>query len=800
MKKNKAVAALVVILAVLVAVGYFAVSICKATLDGDDGGLTLGLDLAGGVSITYQAEGNPTSEEMSDTIYKLQQRVEDETGSTEVSVYQVGDDRITVEIPGVTDANAILEKLGEPGTLSIQDTSGNEILTGSDITSAQPATTQDSYGNKQYVVQLTFTDDAAKTFADYTSNHIGDQLPIYYDGKVVSSPVIQSAITDGECVIEGMDSYEEASQLASYIRIGSLSIQLDELQSNVVGAQLGSNALATSILAALVGLLIIAAFMIAVYRVPGIVASIALIFYTGLVVDCMYLFDLTLTLPGIAGVILGIGMAVDANVIIYARIREEIAAGRSVRLAIDTGFKKARSAILDGNITTFIAAIVLMVMGTGTVRGFAYTLAIGIVLSMFTALVVSKIMMKSIYTLGCKDEKFYGRKKERKPIRFLQKRMLFITISICVICSGFVAMGVHKANGDGAMKYSLEFVGGTSTQADFGKDYSISEIEKEIVPVVKEVTGDNNIQTQKVKDSTDIIIKTRTLSLDEREELDQKLADNFGVDESTISTENISSVISSEMRTNTIKAIIVAVIFMLLYIWLRFKDLRFGTSAVLALVHDVFVVIAFYAIARVSVSTTFIACILTIVGYSINATIVIFDRIRENNHGIRSQEELMEMINNSITQTLTRSVYTSFTTWVMTFTMYIFGVASIREFALPLMVGIICGAYSSVCITGALWYIFETRIGSTKNRLPKFVDAKGKPIDHSVMALAAQGGALADGAAEDTVSAADEKADAQAPEQGGGSSASAAPKKKKASDGQRQRNLQSTPRRKHRKR
>ena len=711
MKKGKAVAILAIILAALVACGYFAVTILNATANSGDLGLTLGLDLAGGVSITYQAEGDPTDEEMSDTIFKLQQRIEEETGSTEISVYQVGDDRISVEIPGVSDANEILEELGEPGTLEFQDEDGNVILTGDDISSASAESTQDSYGNTQYVVALTFTDDAAEVFSEYTTNHLDETLAIYYDGECISSPTIQSAITDGSCQITGMSSYEDAEDLASYIRIGSLSIELTELQSEVVSAQLGTDALSTSIMAAGIGLAIIIIFMIFVYWVPGVVASIALVFYTALVVSTMYLFDITLTLPGIAGVILSIGMAVDANVIIFARIREELAQDKAVKTAIDIGFQKARSAILDGNITTFIAAIVLIAMGTGTVKGFAYTLAIGIVLSMFTAMVITHMLMKAFYALGCRDMKYYGKRKMRETIPFLRRKVVFFIISAVMIIGGFVAMGVYSSQGEGILAFSLEFVGGTSTQATFNEDYTVEEIEENIVPVVSEITGDNDISTQKVEDSTDIVIKTRELDLEEREALSAALVENFAVDEDSISMENISATVSNEMRQNTIQAIIVAVIFMLIYIWIRFKDIRFGTAAVLALIHDVLVVLAFYAVARVSVSTTFIACMLTIVGYSINATIVIFDRIRENYHGLRTVEEIEAMVNDSITQTLTRSIYTSFTTFVMTFTMFILGVESIRLFALPLMVGIVVGAYSSVCITGALWFLFKTCIG-----------------------------------------------------------------------------------------
>ena len=410
MKKSRAVLILLVIIAVLVLSSVFGVFIMRDTINDEDLGLTLGLDLAGGVSITYQAEGDPSSEDMADTVFKLQQRISDETNSTEVSVYQVGSDRIAVEIPGVTDANAILEQLGEPGTLEIQDSDGNVIITGTDITSAEAATTKNDTGNTQYVVNLTFTDEAAETFGDFTTDHVGDSMPIYYDGEIISNPTIESAITGGKCMIEGMEDYEAAETLASYIRIGSLSVTLTELQSEVVGAQLGGKALSTSIMAAGLGLAIIIIFMIAVYWVPGIVASMALVIYTGLVICAMYLFDITLTLPGIAGVILSIGMAVDANVIIFARIREELGADKAVKTAIDIGFRKARSAIVDGNITTFIAAVVLIVMGVGTVKGFAYTLAIGIVLSMFTAMVISLWLMRIFYALGCRDVKWYGRK------------------------------------------------------------------------------------------------------------------------------------------------------------------------------------------------------------------------------------------------------------------------------------------------------------------------------------------------------------------------------------------------------
>ena len=716
MKKSKAAVILAVILAAFVGLAYYASIILSSTGIGEDMSIPLGLDLSGGVSITYQVvDENPSTEDMKDTIYKLQKRVD--SYSTEASVYQVGDDRITVEIPGVQDANEILEDLGNPGSLEFQMPDGSVFMTGDMVEDAQGATTTDRYGNKQYIVSLKLTDEGAKIFGEVTSENIGKNLPIVYDGETISYPRVQSAITGGEAQITGMSSFEEADNLATQIRIGSLSLQLSELESSVVGAQLGSQAIASSLKAGAIGLVIVMVFMIVMYAVPGIAASLALAIYTTLVIATLYLFEITLTLPGIAGIILGIGMAVDANVIVFARIREEIATGKSVQTSMKIGFQKAMSAILDGNITTLIASVVLMALGSGTVKGFAYTLMIGIILSLFTAMVVTRYILYSLYALGLKSEKLYGRAKERKSIDFIGKKAVFFTISGIIIAAGLISMGVHSATEGKALNYGLDFMGGTSTTADFGKDMTIEDIENDIVPYVEKVTGDSDVQATKVEGTTQVTIKTRTLSLDERQELEDTLAENCDVDASTITSQSISSTISGEMRSDALKAVIVSCIFMLLYIWFRFKDIRFAASAILALVHDVLVVITVYALVRISVGSTFIACVLTIVGYSINDTIVIFDRIRENlalKTGKQTAEELREVANKSLTQTLSRSINTSITTFIMVVMLYILGVASIRDFSLPLMAGLVCGAYSSICIATELWYVMKVHFGKNK--------------------------------------------------------------------------------------
>ena len=747
MKKSKAIIILLCALLVLLGVGYVDLYGVDAEGTASASDISLGLDLAGGVSITYQVVGDeePDATDMADTIAKLQKRVENY--SKEAIVYQEGTDRINIEIPGVTDANKILEELGRPGSLyfiaetdkdgnanysmqAVTDAQGNVsyayalnktidelkadgsiMLEGTDVKTATAGSIKDqTMGNSTYAVDLVMTEEGTKKFEEATRNAYekGETLGIYYDGSFVSVPSVKGVFSDGNAQISPMNSYEEAESLASTIRIGGLKLELEELHSKVVGAQLGVEAISTSLKAAVIGFIVVAVFMIAVYFLPGFASVIALGIYVALVVLLLNGFDMTLTLSGIAGIILSIGMAVDANVIVFARIREELATGKTVKSAMQIGYDKALSAIIDGNVTTLIAAAVLWLLGPGTVKCFAQTLALGIVLSMFTALVVTKYIMKAFYALGLKDPKWYGVGKEHKTVNFLGKKGIFFGLSLAVILAGFITMGVYKMNTGDALNYSLEFKGGTATTVTFDKSYTLEEINSEMVPLIESTTG-SAVQIQTVQGSNEVIFKTGSLDVDQRQALNQMFVDNFGVDETLITSETISSTISNEMKSDTILAVAVAIICMLIYIRFRFSDIRFGVSSIACLLHDVLVVITFYALARVSVSNTFIACLLTIVGYSINATIVIFDRVRENMAVMTKKDDLQDVVNHSITQTLSRSLFTSLTTLVMVGALYIWGVTSIRDFALPLMVGIICGAYSSVCIAGALWYVLRKK-------------------------------------------------------------------------------------------
>ena len=727
MKKTKRNAVLVIIAFLLV----LGVAIYTAIFGVADRGkveyIKLGLDLKGGLSVTYEIQEDDYSDkDLEDTKYKIEQRVEAYTN--EYSVYEDGDKKITAEIPGVTNADEILNALNIEGKLEFLDpdnytkwSQGQEYeaaLTGDDIKNATAGIDSDN-GNDN-VVQLAFTDEGAQKFADVTAANVGNIVYIIYDNKVVSAPTVQSAITGGSAEINKIGSYEEAEQLATTIRIGALPLTLKQVRSNIVGATLGSDAISTSLKAGAIGIALVFLIMIIVFRIPGLVASFALAFYTILDLLVLNLFNVTLTLPGIAGVILSVGMAVDANVIIFTRIKEELADGKSVKQAVKGGFHNALSAIIDGNVTTLIAALVLGIFGTGTIKGFAITLAIGVVLSVFTALAVSQSLLTALVNLGVTDAKYFGVAREPKKTNFVKAGKFCMLGSLIVIIACFCMMPVNNKSKGSPLNFSVEFAGGTSLTVGFDKEYSLSEAEKDIVPVIAEAAGigEAGISVQTVSGTNEIVFKMPELSDDgtddsQMSKVRSALTDKLGADVKEANV--ISGSVSSEMSKNAIFSVILAAILMLIYIAIRFHDVKFGASAVIALLHDVAMVFCLYIILRLTVGNTCIACLLTIVGYSINATIIIFDRVRENIGVMKpNKASYKDIVNLSINQTFSRTIYTSLTTFVTIFVLYIMGVASIKEFALTLMAGVVIGAYSSVCITGPLWYYMKTKLGKTE--------------------------------------------------------------------------------------
>ena len=705
----------------------------------------LGLDLAGGVSVTYQTvKEDPTSEELSDLQTKLEKRAS--SLSTEAKVYLEGNRRINVDIPGEDDADKVFSTLGNAGNIyfiyttdsegnanikeengsyvlarSMEEIiqSGSVVIDGADIAGADATTsTQNQGGGISYEVILTLNDAGSTKFetatekcASYTYGSLQNIIAIIYDDIVYSAPAVKAKISGGTATITGSRTMEEARNLATIIRIGALPIEIESLRSNVVGATLGSRALKTSMIAGAIGFVLVCIYMCVFYRVPGVAASLSLITYLGLMLAMLLAFHVTLTLPGIAGIILSIGMAVDANVIIFTRIREELAVGMTVRSAVKQGYRKALSAIIDGNVTTLIAAIVLYFRGSGVIKGFATTLGIGILVSMFTAFVVTYFIMKAFYYVGIDKVGAYGVAKAKKPMRIVQnwKKYLIISGSIIVLC--VVMLIVNKASTGDALNYGLDFVGGTSVEVTFNNNApSNTEMEKFVSDKIGE-----NATVSAVEGRNTLVLKMKSLDEETVVKLKQALKDTYFIGESDIETETISGTISGEMKTNAFIAVIVATVCMLIYILIRFSNMAFAASSVLALVHDILVVLCLYALVRITVDTSFIACMLTIVGYSINATIVIFDRLRENLAKRQKKEELADVVNRSITETFTRSIHTSVTTLLTVVMLIILGVESVRIFAIPMAVGLLCGGYSSVCIAGTLWYFFKTRV-SKKER------------------------------------------------------------------------------------
>lgn len=694
--------------------------------------ITQGLDLQGGVSITFEvAQEEFSKEDFEDTYRKMERRAYEL--SDEASIYKEGNNRITVEIPGSDDAQAVLDKLGKPGTLQFVTDFGNKEkekvwFQGEDIKDAQPAYNKDeNTGAIQYMVALEFTEEAGTKFAEVTGNNVGKILYIVYDGDVISSPYVQQKITGGEATVTGMESNEEAEELAAMIRIGSLKLELKEISSKVVGAKLGDDAISTSLLAGVIGIAFICVFMIVIYRVPGLAAGLALIAYTAMNLLALNGFDITLTLPGIAGVILSIGMAVDANVIIFARIKEELGAGIEVKEAIKTGFKKATSAILDGNITTLIAALVLMKMGTGPIQGFAKTLAYGIIISMITAMFVTRGLLYLLYSMGFNKASMYGVQKKRKTVDFIGKRWILLGVSGVIIVAG---IAVTLLNGKGTFEgresnfnLSVEFKGGVSTSVEFDKNYDIKEFNEKILPEIQKIVGDGDVLANAVTGTNEYVIRTKTLPTSVRDEINKMLVEKFGAIEGKFNESSVSATVSKEMAKDSVVAVSIAVVCMLIYIFIRFRDIRFASSAILCLVHDIVIVILFYAVSWTTVGNTFIACMLTILGYSVNASIVVFDRIREKLKASGYTGDLKEIVNSSITDTLTRSIYTSLTTFVTVAALYVLGVTAMKEFALPLIVGIVAGAYSSVCVAGSLWYTMSKKRFESGKMRKKYLES-----------------------------------------------------------------------------
>lgn len=703
---------LAVLVIIALVFGWFVTLFGIGGVDSVKDALKYGLDINGGVYVVMEAQTDATGDELAELMDQtravLDNRV-NQMGVAESSVTIEGDKRLRVEIPGVDDAEEAIEAIGRTAKLSFILADGTIVVDGSNVKDAQIAT-DGSY----YKILLEFDSEGAGLFEEGTRKALsgevtsvidgvsGNQIAIVLDNEIITHPNVKSVISGGNCEISGNYSKEEASTTAALIRGGALPVELVEIQSSVQTATIGADALDKSIVAGAIGLGIVFVLMLAFYGMLGLIADIALLLYVVLFLWSMVGMGVVLTLPGIAALILSIGMAVDANVIIFARIKEEIAAGKSIRVAVDAGFKNALTTVLDAQITTLIAAVVLFEVGTTSVKGFALTLMIGIVFSIFTAVVITQLFI-SLLASSKKfaKNKYFGVNEDGSPKQLLNKTFSFIKhrkvyyiISVSIIVIGLVFMMI------GGMNYGIDFTGGTNIQVEMGKQVDISEVED----TLKDYDLDPTI-IYAGEGNTQIVIKTiKSLENAERSEIIETLGEKYGVtQDDVLASEQFGPSVGDELKANAVKAVIIAAIGMLIYIIFRFKSWKYGFSAVIGVVHDVLMVIAFYAIFGFTVNNPFIAAILTLVGYSINDTIVIFDRIRENKR-IYNKDNNETNIDRSLNQTLNRTIMTSMTTLVVMIPLCIMVSASIREFIIPLMVGVIVGCLSSIFVCSPLYY------------------------------------------------------------------------------------------------
>lgn len=674
--------------------------------------ISLGLDLRGGVYTVYQAQSDGVEDfdgKMDTTVNILTGRLTRQ-GFTEATVTRQGNDRIRIEIPDVKDPNEILTIIGTPAHLVFKDNAGNVVMEGQEVKEAYIS--QDDTGTPCVAFRL--SDVGTKQFAEATAANLNRTISIELDGEVISAPTVNSVIAGGSGIIQspGM-TVEEASNLAMLIQSGALPLDISQLEVSAISATLGVEALDKAILAAVIGVILVMLFMIARYRLCGVIADIALTVYILLVIFLLAVTGAQLTLPGVAGIILGIGMAVDANVIIFERIREELNAGRPLFSSVKKGFSNALSAIMDSNVTTIIAALVLLWFGTGSIKGFAITLSISVITSMFTAVVVTHGLLNIFVNLGIENKALYARPAKENEGHVLKDRSkICIRVSAIVIAVALV-MSVFGFG----MNLGIDFTGGIIMEYDMGEDYQVTDIQtalanQGISDAQIQVTGEDGQKAQ-------IRIRDVENPDEMRAALEAELSAKY-TGMQFITVDRVGAVAGRDLILNALKSVLVAAALMLLYIAIRF-DFYSGLAAVIGLVHDVLIMVALMVFLRpfVQVNTTFIAAMLTIVGYSINNTIVIFDRIRENVHGSMRGKPRTEIVTASIRECFTRTVSTTLTTLLTTVTLFVLGVASIREFTLPLIVGIVSGVYSANAINGYVWAFLMDHRAKAKQEAKK---------------------------------------------------------------------------------
>ena len=682
--------------------------------------IKLGLDFKGGVYVVMEAQTEATGSELAKLMEQTQMIIEDrvnQMGLSEPTVTVEGDKKIRVELPGAEDADEAIATIGKTAQLQFVLGDGTVVLDGSQVKDAGIGRDEKGF----HAVDLEFDAQGAVAFEEGTrkafngeiinseTGMVDDVIYIVLDNKVISFPRVNTVIIGGRAQITGQFTAEEVTELALLIRGGALPVGLKEVQTSLIGPSLGIDSLNMSVVAGVIGIGLILIMMLVLYRIMGLVANVALLLYILLVFWVMAILSAVLNLPGIAGLILSVGMAVDSNVIIFSRIKEEyLVGGKSLRVSVDSGFHRALSTIIDSQLTTMLAGVILYQFGSGPVKGFALTLMIGIVVSVLTAVVITQFLMKTLVeTKSLAKPKLFGLDKSRfqfkKEFQFIKYRKIFYLIAVAVILIG-IGTGLIRG-----FNWGIDFTGGTMLQFEMGKTVEVSEVER-----VLDKNGIDSTIVHAGEGNTQIIIKTtQSLENEARGVLLNDMYDTFDIDEdSLLEVEQFSASVGDLLKVNAFRALLIATIGMLIYIIVRF-EWKFGVAAIAALIHDVLMMIAFYGLFYIPINNPFIAAILTIIGYSINDTIVIFDRIRENLRIIK-KTKMEELIDKSINQTLVRSLTTSITTIIAIIPLFVLGGETIREFVTPLMVGIIAGAVSSITISNPVYYEIHRLVNRPK--------------------------------------------------------------------------------------
>ncbi|NRG30450.1 protein translocase subunit SecDF [Niallia circulans] len=696
--------------------------------------IKLGLDLQGGFEVLYKVEplekGKAKIDEaaLKSTAQALDKRI-NVLGVSEPVIQIEGKDRIRVQLAGITDQNEAREMLSTEANLTFRDIQDKKLLDGSDLVQGGASQEFDQYGKPSVSLKLK---DANK-FKEITQSVLGSPLVIWLDfeegdsynaeaakeePKFLSAPMVSEVINSDTVSITGNFTVDEATRLAELLNAGALPVKLTEEYSTSVGAQFGDQALKDTVYAGIIGVGLVFLFMLLYYRLPGLVAIITLSIYVYLNLLVLDLMKGVLTLPGIAALILGVGMAVDANIITYERIKDELRVGKSLRAAFQSGNKNSIGTIFDANLTTIIASIVLFIYGTSSVKGFATLLIVSILVSFITAVYGSRLLLGLLVKSKLFDKKITWFGVNRKDIKhisenydtltlptkfdrldFVKYKNVFFTISSVLIVAGIVIMFIFKLN------LGIDFASGSRIEVMADKALTTAEIEDHLDKL--NVKADDIVISGDKQDTAAIRIKG-DLSRAKINTIKSEFNKTYGHDPNVSS---VSPTIGKELAKNAFKAIIFASIGIIIYVAIRF-EVYMGLAAVLALLHDAFFIVVIFSLTRLEVDITFIAAVLTIVGYSINDTIVTFDRIRENlakKKRIKTPQEIKDIINRSIRQTFARSINTVITVVICVVALLIFGSSAITNFSLALLIGLIGGAYSSIFIASQLWYVWKKR-------------------------------------------------------------------------------------------